>query len=104
MPRGKAVMDLKSEARRFTKLGLGTLVSIARNGKAEPARVAAAIHLLDRGWGKADQNHSVDGAIEVTIRHIIEGVDSPRCIDADTTEQVDTLADASHVLPDKDDK
>ena len=42
------------------------------------ARVAAAIHPLDRGWGKAPQTFSSeDGAssIRVVIRHILDGRD-----------------------------
>jgi hypothetical protein len=51
------------------------LAGIAKTGKNESARVAATIHLLDRGWGKPEQVHSgaVDGDIRITIRQIIEG-------------------------------
>ena len=62
------------------------------------ARVQAAIHLLDRGWGRAPQSHTGpdgEGDIKVTIRHILEHIDEKpviidgtevRCIDTDTEE------------------
>jgi len=57
-------------------MALNTLVGIARQTQSPPAaRVAAATQILDRGWGKADQNHTVDGDIKVTIRHILEHID-----------------------------
>lgn len=52
------------------------LVNIACNGENESARVAASVHILDRGWGRAAQTHTGEdgeGAIQVVIRHIIEG-------------------------------
>jgi hypothetical protein len=48
-------------------------------------RVAAIGMLWDRGWGKAPVTHSGEngeGAIKVVIRHIIEGRDAPKVIDA----------------------
>ena len=41
------------------------------------ARVSAAIALLDRGWGKPPQAHAGEdgkGSIQVTIRHLVEGM------------------------------
>jgi hypothetical protein len=53
------------------------LYGLVRSAKAPPsARVAAAGILLDRGWGKAPQEHTGPdgGDIRVTIRQIIENV------------------------------
>jgi hypothetical protein len=53
------------------------LYGLVRSAKAPPAaRVAAAGILLDRGWGKAPQEHTGPdgGDIRVTIRQIIETV------------------------------
>ena len=68
------------------------MINVARQKTAQPgARVAAANSVLDRGWGKADQMHSVDGDIKVTIRHILEHIDDRpvvvdgRCVEIDTT-------------------
>ena len=61
------------------------MAGIARAQETPPGvRVAAISELWDRGWGKAAQQHTVDadGAIQVVIRHIIEGRDAPRVIDA----------------------
>jgi hypothetical protein len=58
-------------------MALNVLSSIARQAKCPPsARVAAAQTLLDRGWGKAPQEHTGPdgGDIKVTIRQIIESV------------------------------
>jgi hypothetical protein len=51
------------------------LSGIAQSSENDGARVSAAIHLLDRGWGKCEQVHSgaVDGDIRITIRTILEG-------------------------------
>ena len=39
-------------ARAYTKEALETLIDVARNGKSDASRVAAANGLLDRGFGK----------------------------------------------------
>ena len=58
------------------------------------ARVAAANSVLDRGWGKADQTHSVDANIQVTIRHILEHIDEcPVIVDGEVVRLDD------HTLP-----
>ena len=75
MPRAKAITDLRTYARSHTHMAINRLVGVARKGSSDSAVVAACIHLLDRGWGKADQNHTVDGDIKVTIRHILEHID-----------------------------
>jgi len=72
----QAPMDIRSLARSWTGQALQTLAGIAREGKNESARVAAAIALLDRGWGRAPQAHTIEGEgdIRVTIRHIVSQV------------------------------
>lgn len=52
-----------------------TLTGIAMTGESEAARVSAAIHILNRGWGMPDQPHTatVDANIEIVIRNIIRG-------------------------------
>lgn len=57
------------------------------------ARVVAANSLLDRGWGKAEQSHSLEvGDIKVTIRQIVEHVSSPGTI-IDITPSVKELTE-----------
>jgi hypothetical protein len=48
---GRHIGDLSKEARRYAQLALGTLVKICKDG-AERNRLAAALALLDRGYGK----------------------------------------------------
>jgi hypothetical protein len=79
-----APTDLRSLARAHTEMALRTLAGIASNGANESARVAAAVHLLDRGWGKAPQTHTGEdgeGAITILIRHIVETAVEPRALD-----------------------
>jgi hypothetical protein len=52
-------------------MGVKVLAGIAENGTSEPARVAAAVALLDRGWGKPKQDAKLDGEIRVTIRKML---------------------------------
>jgi hypothetical protein len=57
---------------------VNVLYGVARSRAApEAARVAAAAHLLDRGWGKPPQAHTGEdgGDITIVIRTIIEGAD-----------------------------
>jgi hypothetical protein len=97
----KAPLDIRSLARSHTELAIRTLVGIAAGGTNEGARVAASVHLLDRGWGKAAQTHTGEdgeGAITVLIRHIIEGAVEPRMLDGGADRVIDqrpTRRDAS---------
>jgi hypothetical protein len=57
-------------------MAIRVLADVARDSENPGARVTACGMLLDRGWGKAPQNHTGsdgEGDIRVTIRHIIEG-------------------------------
>ena len=81
----RAPTDIRSLARCHTKMALCTLAGIAQHGENEAARVSAAVALLDRGWGKPAQSRTGadgEGKIRVVIRHIVEGRDAPRVIDA----------------------
>jgi len=80
----RTTVNLQSMARVHTETCIRTLAGIAAKGESEAARVSAATQLLDRGWGRAAQTLSVDGdaSIQVVIRHIIEGRDAPRVVDA----------------------
>lgn len=51
--RPKAALNVRDAARAHTELAILTLAEIAGDATAAPApRVAAALGLLDRGWGK----------------------------------------------------
>ena len=87
LPRKKIPPNLRSLARGHTEMALRTLAGIASSGESESARVTAAVHLLDRGWGKPAQAHTGEdgeGKIRVVIRHIVDGRDvEPRGGEAD---------------------
>ena len=62
----KTPIEIKSLARAHTEEAVRTLVGIMRNGTTEPAKVAAAKEVLDRGWGKSVQHIEA----EVTRRYV----------------------------------
>ena len=71
----KVPADIRSLARQHTEMCVNVLSGIARSKKCPAsARAFAASSLLDRGWGKAPQQHvGADGGdIHVIIRQIIE--------------------------------
>jgi len=64
--RPKAVKAVEEVAREHTPLAMQTLAEICRNQKAPAAaRVSAAAHLLDRGWGKPKQDVTLNGTVDV---------------------------------------
>ena len=73
----RAPTDIRSLARSHTSLAIKILAGIAKDGTNEGARVAAAVALLDRGWGKPAQMHSGEdgGDIRITIRKIFDDRD-----------------------------
>ena len=81
----RAPTEIRSLARSHTKLAIKILAGIAKDGTTDAARVAAAVALLDRGWGKPPQAHTGEegeGKIRVVIRHIVVGRDvEPRVIE-----------------------
>ena len=72
-PNKKIPIDIKSLARSYSDIAIQTLGGIARNGDSEAARVTASIALLDRGWGRPqqDQTHEIKGEIKVTLRKML---------------------------------
>jgi hypothetical protein len=78
MARKKIPIELKSLARSHAESAVKTLQGIMINRKSQDsARVAAAIALLDRGYGKPKQSHEHGGPdgtdeIRITIRNITE--------------------------------
>ena len=76
-PKKKLPDDVRSLARAYTHMGVKVLAGIAENGTSEPARVAAAVALLDRGWGKPkqDNSHAVSGEIRVVLRKMLSDDD-----------------------------
>jgi hypothetical protein len=50
--RPKGLAEVRDLARAHTTLAISTLAEIAARGSSESARIASAIALLDRGWGR----------------------------------------------------
>lgn len=71
--------DIRALCRVWTPKVVAQLGRIATRGDSDSARVAACVALLDRGWGKPHQAHTVEGDsdIRVTIRHIVQGLTPP---------------------------
>ena len=58
----KTPTDIRSLARKHTALALRVLKEVVGSPKAQTsARVAAAVALLDRGWGKPKQEMEISG-------------------------------------------
>ncbi len=97
----KALTDIRSLARASSRIAISTLTGICGAKDAPPAaRVAAAVALLDRGWGKCPQSHTgADGEREilVTIRHLVEGM-------PDTQQVLDITPEPTFGLPRRDDE
>jgi hypothetical protein len=57
-PRGqvRAIANLAFEARQYSNLAVKTIVEICKHGETEALRLAAANHLLDRGYGRPTQS------------------------------------------------
>jgi hypothetical protein len=95
----RAPTDIRSLARSHTEIAIKVLAGIAKDGTNEGARVAAAVALLDRGWGKPPLAHTGEngqGNIRVVVRHIVGGRDveqsKPVLIDAvpNVTDETDS--------------
>ena len=49
---------------------------VSQEAMPPAARVSAAGILLDRGWGRAPQDVSMDGDIKITIRKMLDVIDA----------------------------
>src|ERR1700743_1725692 len=70
-PMPRAVTEIRSLARSYTRTALNVLVGVMRSKDATAAaKVSAANAILDRGWGKPTQPvaNSADGALELIHR------------------------------------
>ena len=46
-------------------MAIQEIAGLAKAGTSEPVRLAACIHLLDRGYGKAEQSHELNADIRL---------------------------------------
>ena len=77
--------NIASLCRAYTEETVRIVAGIVRSETTPPGvRIQGAAYLWERGWGKPAQTHTLDGdaSIQVVIRHIVEGRDAPRVVDA----------------------
>lgn len=76
--RPRAALDVQALAREHTTKALTTLVK-ALDVEDERLRVSAAVHLLDRGWGRPAAPLDLDAADRVTsvVLNIVSARDQP---------------------------
>jgi hypothetical protein len=70
--RPKAASVIAIEARKHGLAMVAVLNSIARKGKSETARIAAATALLDRGYGKPAQSVELNFHANLLQKKLIE--------------------------------
>jgi hypothetical protein len=58
-PKGWAA--LRAAAQKASPLALRTLITMAKKGESGAVRVAAAVAIMDRAYGKPEQRHSAEG-------------------------------------------
>jgi hypothetical protein len=85
----RAPTEIRSMARSHGPSMIAILAGIARQKTAPAsARVAAAVSLLDRGYGKAEQNVESNSDIQITIRQILDGTAQPKVISGRVVDQM----------------
>jgi hypothetical protein len=70
--RPKAASVIAIEARKHGLAMVAVLNSIARKGKSEQARIAAATALLDRGYGKPAQSVELNFHANLLQKKLLE--------------------------------
>jgi len=63
----KVTAEIREAAQTYTTEALEVLAEVMRKSKNDSARVMAANHLLDRGWGKASQH--VDARVSTDFKN-----------------------------------
>jgi len=72
MADGKREIDVRSLARAYTEANIRTLGGYANSPEVtDDVRLRAIGMLLDRGWGKPNQETQVTGSLEVILRDIM---------------------------------
>jgi hypothetical protein len=71
--RPKQLQAVVQAARQYTELAIATLVAVMKDPKSPgSARIAAAVAILDRGWGKPSQAIEHSGGLDLR-----GGIDAP---------------------------
>ena len=70
--RPRVIGELRDLARQHTRKAIQTLVNVMEAGELNSARVAAAIALLDRGYGKPRTDQPVPTGLEAELRALTD--------------------------------
>lgn len=85
----KATADIKAAAAVYGPQALAILITIAKDGKKPAAsRVAAAVALLDRGFGKPAQSIAGPGGGPIPVANIAMTIDEFRAVAAEVAAKV----------------
>jgi hypothetical protein len=71
--RNKVTIELAEAAKEYSEEALEILITVARKGRSEAARVAAACAILDRAFGKPKQQIQADVSGRLTWEEIVLG-------------------------------
>ena len=73
----KAPADIRSLCRAYTPTTVKTVAGIAVNGQSENTKLQAIHMLWERGWGKPQQDNTLEikGEIKVVLRKMLEDDD-----------------------------
>lgn len=69
--RPKELHGIQALAREHADLAIKVLADVAKRGKSEAARVAAATALLDRGFGKPSQTPEHYGEAALSLSELV---------------------------------
>lgn len=68
--------DVKRLAQQHTKTAMKALVTVLKDDKApHSAKVSAATAVLERGWGKPQQNVNLSGSFEQKVVGLVQALD-----------------------------
>src|SRR5271168_2576332 len=74
--RPKCIASLTIESRKYAFDAIRTLARITKGGRSETARIAAAVALLDRGFGRPSQSVEMNLTADMVAKRISELSDS----------------------------
>jgi hypothetical protein len=70
--RPKSIASLTIESRKYAFDAIRTLARITKSGRSETARIAAAVALLDRGFGRPSQSVEMNLTADMVSKRISE--------------------------------
>jgi hypothetical protein len=97
--RPKAASLIAVEARKHGLAMVSVLNTIARKGKSEQARIAAAVALLDRGYGKPSQSVELNFHADLLQKKLIDMTPDELRILEERTIQISGLGDGEDGAP-----